>query len=77
VVAGVKSKVFRIYLYASLVAILAVFVASLFMLESPSVTRNRKLDQMIINDFGSLENNINTYYNQNDKLPGNLDIIKN
>lgn len=74
--ANVKSKFFRIYLFASLVAVVAIFVTSLFMLESPAVTRNRKLDSQIISNLSSIESMIGQYYNNQDKLPADLDALK-
>lgn len=76
VVANVKSNVFRIYLFASLVAVLAIFATSLFLLESPTVTRNRKLDSQIISNFSSIESMITQYYSNHDALPADLVALK-
>ena len=74
-VAGKKDIVIKIYFYVTLVLIIAVFVASLFIVESPRETRKRKLDNNIITNFESIHSAINDYYNNKDILPENLEII--
>jgi len=71
-----KDKVVKIYFYASLVVVVAVFVASLFIVESPTETRNRKIDQNILENFSQIESAANEYYNENKKLPESLDKIR-
>jgi len=75
-VLGRKDRVIQIYFYGSLVVVIAVFIASLFVVESPTETRNRKLDNAILNDFDSLDMAIEEYYGDNGKLPNSLEIIK-
>jgi hypothetical protein len=75
-VKGNKDNVVKAYFYGSLVFVLAVFIASLFFVESPSATRDRKIDEQIINNFSSLEYAINDYYNQFNKMPVSLMEVK-
>ena len=75
VVAGEKNKIISIYFYASLAAVIAVFVASLFFVESPQETRNRKLDNMVLDKFNQIDRAVNTYYQENNKLPGSLELL--
>ncbi|MDP3042849.1 MAG: DUF5671 domain-containing protein [bacterium] len=74
--AGKKDKVIRIYFYGSLAAVAAVFIASLFFVESPSQTRNRKYDNAILDKFNQIDNAINTYYQDYEKLPAGLEELK-
>ncbi|RLC38639.1 hypothetical protein DRH27_01780 [Candidatus Falkowbacteria bacterium] len=71
-----KDKVVNIYFYASLVIVVAVFAASLFTVESPTETRSRKFDNMILDNFSQIDSAINEYYRGNEKLPENLEILK-
>ncbi|MEA3398130.1 MAG: DUF5671 domain-containing protein [Patescibacteria group bacterium] len=75
-IAGKKSSLIRIYFYGSLAIVIAVFIASLFFVESPTETRNRKFDNNIISAFEQIDGAINTYYSDNQALPDNLDALK-
>lgn len=75
-VAGAKDKVIRIYLYVSLVIVVAVFISALFVVESPTETRNRKIDERVLNNFSMIENAITMHYDEFKKLPENLEEIK-
>ena len=72
---GKKDKVISIYFYASLIAVIAVFAASLFFVESPQETRNRKFDNAILDKFNQIDNAINSYSYENAKLPKSLDEL--
>ncbi|MFH1427325.1 MAG: DUF5671 domain-containing protein [Patescibacteria group bacterium] len=76
-VKGKKDKTISLYFYGSLIIIIAIFTSSLFFVESPTETRNRKLDNNILDSFSSIDSAINTYFDENNKLPDNLEIIKN
>jgi hypothetical protein len=72
-----KDKVVKIFFFASLVLIVAAFVAAWFFMESPREARNRRLDQIVINNIYSLESAVNSYYDTKNVLPNSLDDIKN
>lgn len=73
---GSKDKVMKIFLFASLFVISAVFIAALFVVESPTETRNRKIDEQVLRDFNSIKNGLNEYYKNNENLPDNLEELK-
>ncbi len=75
-VADKKDKMIGIYFYGSLAVVIAVFIASLFFVESPTETRNRKLDNTILASFENINGAIETYYNDNNQIPASLDEIK-
>ncbi len=75
-VTGKKDKTIQMYFYGSLAVIIAVFVASLFFVESPTETRNRKLDDVILENFDRIDGAIYTYYQDNKTLPESLEEIK-
>ena len=74
-VLGKKDKVIRGYFYGSLAVIVAVFTSSLFFVESPTETRNRKMDSAILSSFNKISTAINDYYNDEKKLPESLEEI--
>ncbi|MBL7058168.1 hypothetical protein ISS03_02405 [Patescibacteria group bacterium] len=71
----VKDNVAKIYLYATLVALLVVFVSGILFVESPRQTRLRKLDNLTIEKFERIGNSLNEYYNNNNRLPVKLEDL--
>jgi type II secretory pathway pseudopilin PulG len=74
-VAGKKDKVINIYTYLTLVAVIVIFIASLFIVESPTATRNRKQDEKVLSQFSQIDSAIQEYLMINDKLPNNFDEL--
>ena len=70
-------KIVKIFFLASLVLVLAAFIAAWFFVESPKVARAKRLDQVVLNNIDNLESTVNTYYEKNKNLPATLEIIKN
>ncbi|MBU4082656.1 hypothetical protein KKB98_01765 [Patescibacteria group bacterium] len=68
-VMGAKDNVIRAYFYGSLAIVIAVFASSLFIVESPTATRDRKKDNEVLSKLQSLDNSIRNYYLENEKLP--------
>jgi len=71
-----KDIIFRIFFWVSLVLTVVTFVASWFFVESPQLARQRRLDQVVINNIYSLESAVNSYYDRYNKLPDDLMAIK-
>lgn len=71
-----SSKVIKIFFFASLVLVIAAFIAAWFFIESPKTTRARRLDQALVQNMSSLESYINSYYDKNKKLPANLEELR-
>ncbi|MFA6417284.1 MAG: DUF5671 domain-containing protein [Patescibacteria group bacterium] len=72
-----KDKVVKIFFFVSLTLIVAAFVSAWFFMESPKEARNRRLDQIVINNIYSLESAVNTYYETRNALPNSMDDLKN
>jgi len=75
-VKGVRDQRIKIFLIGSLTLVVAALIGSLFVVESPSDARNRKLDSMVINNFSEIDNAVNTYYAENNKLPDSLAVLQ-
>lgn len=71
-----KNNVIRIYFYSSLVIILAAFVGSLFVVESPTQTRDRKYDNLILDNFNNIDSAITSYFQEYKKIPEGLNELK-
>ncbi len=74
--ADYKDKIIKIYFFASLAVIVLTFVASLFIVESPQVARNRQIDQRVLSNFNELDNNLSNYYQIYKKLPADFSALK-
>lgn len=71
-----SDKNLKIFFWLSLVFIISIFIIALFSVESPSVVRNRNIDQNTMRNVFNLESSINIYYEQNKKLPERIDDIE-
>lgn len=72
----VKSLVMKIFFFSSLALIVAAFVSAWFFIESPAITRAKRLDQNLINNINTIENAVNSYNEKYKKLPEKLDDVK-
>jgi len=70
-------NIIKIYFYGSLIIVIAVFIASLFTVESPTRTRNRKIDEAMLENFSLINNDISMYFEDYEKLPDSLDVLVN
>ncbi|MBT4209493.1 MAG: hypothetical protein HOE19_01080 [Candidatus Komeilibacteria bacterium] len=73
---GKKDKIIQIYFYGSIIIVLGAFIFSLFVVESPAETRNKKLDNRVIDNFYNIDAGVNSYYKKYEKLPEALENIK-
>lgn len=71
-----KDNVIRIFFGISLVLVTAIFVSAWFFVDSPKVARERKVDNILLNNIYSMESYINNYYDENATLPEDLVVLK-
>src|SRR3989339_179145 len=71
-----KDRVISVYFYGTLAIIIAAFVSALFVVESPTITRNRKLDNAILDSFNQIDQAISEYYRENSRLPEDLNVLR-
>lgn len=72
-----KDLVVRLFAWGSVALVLAAFISAWFFVESPQLARAKRLDQIVVNNIYQLENAVNSYYAEFDRLPVNLEEIKN
>lgn len=68
-VMGAKDNVLKIYFYGSLMLVIAVFAGALFIIESPTETRDRKMDDEVLRKLNRLDSSVRSYYVENERLP--------
>lgn len=71
-----KDNVIKIFFFSSLVFVVAIFVSAWFFVDSPKVARERKFDDILLNHITSVESYINNYYEENEKLPEDLAVLR-
>lgn len=62
----------KVFLAASLVVVVVSFSLAWLVIDSPKVSRARRMDQNIVNELSQIDSAISNYYNINNKLPANL-----
>ncbi|MFA5127147.1 MAG: DUF5671 domain-containing protein [Patescibacteria group bacterium] len=75
-VEGHKDKLIRFYFYGSLCLVVAVFIASLTIVESPKLARSRQIDQRVTNNLSEIHYNLNNYYQTYKKLPADFQALR-
>jgi hypothetical protein len=71
-----KSLTMKAFLFGSLSLVLLSFISAWFFVESPTMARNRRLDQNLINNISNIEGAVNSYLGSQNKLPENLEELK-
>jgi hypothetical protein len=72
---GEKDSVIKMFGYGSLAAVVIVFIASFFFVESPAVARSMRLDAEVVDKMSQIENAAQMYYNTEGKLPESLPAL--
>lgn len=70
-----KNEIIKYYFYSTLAIIVITFFAGLFFVESPKETRQRKLDNLILEKFSKIDGALNNYYIDKEKLPKTLEEL--
>ena len=73
---GQNNKVIKIYFYSSLAIVVIVFVAALFNVESPTQTRNRKIDEHALNNMSMIQSAVEGYYQEFKVMPKDFTELK-
>ena len=74
---GKKYKENQIAFWSFLAVVLIAFVSAFFIIDSPAVSREKKIDQQMLTDIQSLDSSVLGYYNKTGILPDNLSQLKN
>ena len=72
-----KDKIVKLFAGLSLLLVVTAFIAVWFFIESPKVARDRRLDQILMQNIYQLESAVNSYYEQQEMLPASLSDLDN
>lgn len=73
---GEKDKIIKSFFWTTLIALIAIFVTGLLVVDSPWETRKRNLDNEVVRHLSSLERGVEDYYNDEGEMPGSLDDVE-
>lgn len=77
-VVGKKNKWIKTFFWISLVVIIITLMSAfIFVFESPSKIRDRRIDDRNSERLGKIDNAVNNYYDIEKKMPNNLDELLN
>ena len=60
---------------AAVVVVLASLIASFFFVESPTLARNKRHDQSLLNNFEQIRYSVESYFTEYKKLPPDLQVL--
>ncbi|NTV41223.1 MAG: hypothetical protein HGA61_03030 [Candidatus Moranbacteria bacterium] len=63
------SKINKASAEALLIFLLVVFIGAFFIIDSPAVARQKRIDNQTVNDIRSVDSSIRNYFTQSGKLP--------
>ncbi|HAV10938.1 MAG TPA: hypothetical protein DCX32_00095 [Candidatus Moranbacteria bacterium] len=75
-VVGKKYKQNRIAFWTSLAVVIVIFFSGFFIIDSPTVSRQKKIDQQTVNDIQNVDNSVRGYFAQTGNLPENLEQLR-
>lgn len=70
-----KDKIIKLFFGLSLLLVVTAFVSVWFFIESPKVARDRRLDQILMQNIYQLESAVNSYYERAETLPATLEDL--
>lgn len=73
---GMKYLMNKIFLFFGIIISCVVFVLGFTIIDSPFVSRDKKIDQKIVSDIKSYDRQVVNYYNEKGVLPENLENLK-
>ncbi|EKE19114.1 MAG: hypothetical protein ACD_9C00133G0002 [uncultured bacterium] len=71
-----SSSINKIAMYVCAAVVLMTFVAGFFIIDSPKVSRQKKLDQQVLNRAQSVDNSIQNYFSETGKLPHKIEDLQ-
>ncbi|HAR99936.1 MAG TPA: hypothetical protein DEA89_00940 [Candidatus Moranbacteria bacterium] len=71
----ISSPMNKISAYVAIAVVIVTFISGFFIIDSPAVSRQKNIDQQVVNDLQSVDNSIQSYFSETGKLPQKLDDL--
>lgn len=71
-----RKKINKLAGWASMSVMIAIFIGSFFIVDSPRVAKDKKIDQQTVENLSQISFLIQEYYNLRQTVPGDLDELK-
>jgi hypothetical protein len=72
----VSSGINKISMFVCIVVVAATFVAGFFIIDSPTVSRQKNIDQQTVNNLQNIDSSIQNYFAESGKLPQKLEDLQ-
>lgn len=72
----ISSAVNKISTYVFVVVISVTFIAGFFIIDSPTVSRQKNIDQQTVNNLQVIDGSVQNYFSETGKLPQKLDDLQ-
>ncbi|MDD5396468.1 MAG: DUF5671 domain-containing protein [Candidatus Moranbacteria bacterium] len=69
------SPINKITMIVCIAVVVATFVSGFFIIDSPTVSRQKNLDQQMVNSLQSIDSSVQNYFGETEKLPQKLDDL--
>ncbi|HBI33530.1 MAG TPA: hypothetical protein DEA43_04650 [Candidatus Moranbacteria bacterium] len=71
----ISSPINKISAYVAIAVVIVTFISGFFIIDSPAVSRQKNIDQQVVNDLQSVDNSIQNYFSETGKLPQKLEDL--
>lgn len=72
----VSSEINKKAMIACILVVVITFIAGFFIIDSPMVSRQKNIDQQMVNDLQSIDNSIQNYFTETGNLPQKLENLQ-
>lgn len=73
---GVVYKENKIIVWVAIGFVTSVFISGFFIIDNPTIAREKKIDQQMVSDLQNIDDSIHSYFASVKKLPEKLDDLK-
>lgn len=71
----ISSKINKMAASVFVAAILLTLISGFFIIDSPAVSRQKKIDQEIVNSLQSVDSSVQNYFTETGKLPQKIEVL--
>ena len=72
----ISSKINKISAIIAIIVVVVTFIAGFFIIDSPTVSRQKNIDQRTISNLQTVDNSIQNYFSESGRLPQKLEDLQ-